>query len=94
MALFLRRNQFVGEDYSVIYRDGDGAEHDDDVGRIFLKSAGHPEGLPWFWAVEFFQRQGRTPPHQGVVANRESAMAAFKRCWESADIPIRKSPPW
>jgi hypothetical protein len=30
-------------------RDSAGTEHD--IGRIFLKSAGHPEGLPWFWAV-------------------------------------------
>ena len=64
MALFLRRNEFEGEDFSVIYRDADGTEHD--IGRIFKRMAGQPQETPWFWAVEFHQREGRTPPHQGV----------------------------
>ena len=51
-----------------------------------------PKATPWFWAMEFHQLEGRIPPHQGVAADRESAMAAFKRCWESADIPIRRPP--
>ena len=51
MPLFLRRNEFEGEDYSVIQRDADGTEHD--IGRIF------------------------NAPHQGVTADRESALAAF-----------------
>ena len=76
MALFLRRNEFSGEDYSVIHRDADGTEYD--IGRIFHRMAGQPPETPWFWAVEFHQRQGRTPPHQGVTTDRESAMAALQ----------------
>ena len=90
MALFLRRNGFAGEDYTVFSRDADGTEHD--IGRIFRRMAGQPWRTPWFWAVEFHQRDGRTPPHQGVAVDRESAMAAFKRCWDNADIPTRKPP--
>lgn len=75
MALVLRRNEFQGEDFTVIHRAADGAEHD--IG-IFLKSAGHPEGLPWFWAVEFFQREGRTPPHQGVVPDRDCCETGWR----------------
>ena len=90
MALSLRRNKFQGEDYSVTYRDADETERD--IGRIFKSYAGQSPETPWFWAVEFHRRKGRTPPHQGIVADRVSAMAAFKRCWESADIPIRKPP--
>ncbi len=59
---------------------------------IFKRLAGQPPETPWLWEVEFHQREGRTPPHQGITTDRESAMAAFKRCWESADIPVRKPP--
>ena len=38
MALFLRRNEFEGEDYTVVHRDPDGSEHD--IGHIFLRHAG------------------------------------------------------
>jgi hypothetical protein len=88
MALSLRPSNSEPDDYSVIHRDGS----EWPVGRIFKSYAGQPKETPWFWAVEFHQRKGRTPPYQGVTADRETAMAAFKRCWESADIPVRKPP--
>ena len=49
MALLLRRNEFEGEDYSVIHRDADGTECD--MGRIFHRMAGQPPETPWFWAI-------------------------------------------
>lgn len=80
MSLWLKRNGFSGEDYSVVCRDGD---QEKDVGRIYWAESGVPAETPWFWGVDFFERWCRVPPHQGFAESREAAMAALKRCWES-----------
>ena len=84
----MRRSDSDKPDYSVRYRADDGRELY--VGRIF-KSHGIKD-LPWMWTVEFHQRKGRAEPHQGHVLTEEEAKAAWKRCWESADVPIRWPP--
>ena len=88
MPLFLRRSDSDMPDYSVMYRADDGRELH--VGRIFKPDA--IKGLPWMWTVEFHQRKGRAEPHQGHVLTEDEAKAAWKRCWESADVPIRWPP--
>jgi len=35
------------------------------------------------WTVEFHQRKGRAAPHQGDAPDLDTAMAAFRRCWDS-----------
>jgi hypothetical protein len=80
----------VGPDYTVRWREPDGRELS--VGRIFRASAGVPEATPWFWSVDFDQRPGRAEPHEGHAATEEDARASWKRCWESADVPIRWPP--
>ena len=42
--------------------------------------------------MDFRQRKGRSEPHQGHVQTEDEAKAAWKRCWESADVPINWSP--
>ncbi len=74
--------------YSVMYCADDG--HELYVGRIFKLDA--IEGLPWMWTVDFHQRKGRAEPHEGHVQTEDEAKAAWKRCWESADVPIRWPP--
>ena len=44
MALLLRRNEFEGEDYSVIHRDAGGTEYD--IGRSHHLP---PHGRPAIW---------------------------------------------
>ena len=51
------------------------------VGRIFRADVGHAEETPWMWMIEFHRCRG-AGPHQGLVASREEAMAAFKASWE------------
>jgi hypothetical protein len=63
------------------------------VGRIFLATkTGLIEQPPWMWSVQWFQRRGRAEPHQGRADTFEAALAAFKRCWTSADLPTRRQP--
>jgi hypothetical protein len=91
--LFIRPNEFnepARPDYSVIYRETDGRELT--VGRIFLGRAGFPAGKPWNWAVQFHQCDGRDEPHDGYAATEQEAKFAWKRCWESADVPINWPP--
>jgi hypothetical protein len=90
-SIVLRPNEeFTQPDYSVIYKDPDGRELH--VGRIF-KNHGLVGGVrPWFWSVEFHQRNGRTPPHDGQVETLEEAKAAWRKCWDSADTPIHWPP--
>ena len=49
-------------DYTITFTAKDGRKVM--VGRIFSAVAA-PVETPWFWTVEFHQRAGRTPPHQG-----------------------------
>ena len=77
-------------DYTITYIAADGRKTV--VGRIFSAQAGTPAGTPWFWTVEFHQRAGRTPPHQGYVADFDAAQSAWRRCWGSADVPIKWPP--
>jgi hypothetical protein len=44
-------------------------------------------GRRWFWGVDFFHRQGRAEPHQGQVDTLDEAKAAWRKCWDSADVP-------
>ena len=90
MPLFIRPNEFTQPDYTVIYRADD--DRQINVGRIFRAGAGVPKETPWVWSVEFHQRTGRAEPHQGNAATEAEAKAAWRRCWNSADVPIRWPP--
>jgi hypothetical protein len=88
--LTIAPNEFTQPDYSVFYTAPDGRKLE--VGRIFRASAGASHETPWFWSVVFQQRDGRAAPHQGYVADFQTAKASWKRCWESADVPIEWPP--
>ena len=89
--IFLRPNGLGSpDDYSEWYRHGDGRELS--VGRIFLNNALVGGQTPWFWSVEFHQRRWRAEPHQGQADDLESAKAAWRKCWDSADTPIHWPP--
>jgi hypothetical protein len=90
MTLTIAPNEFTQPDFEVFYTAPDGRKLS--VGRIFHASAGTAKETPWFWSVEFHQRDKRTPPYQGYVADFETAKAAWKHCWESADVPIEWPP--
>ena len=91
MTLSIRPNGFIQPDFSVIWREPDGREMS--VGRIFFSAnTGGVPRPPWMWTVEYMQRKGRAEPHQDFADDREAAMAAFKACWESADVPIHWPP--
>ena len=83
-------NDFPQPDYTVRFKADDGRQIN--VGRIFRASAGVPMETPWVWTVEFHQRKGRTAPHDGHAPNLDAAKAAWKRCWESADVPVSWGP--
>jgi hypothetical protein len=91
MPLTIAPNEFTQPDYTIWYTDKDDRRLP--VGRIFRARAGAPEEALWFWSVEIGQRAGRTPPHQGYAADEETASRAWKRCWQSADVPINWPPP-
>jgi hypothetical protein len=90
MTLSYRVNNFTQPDYSIVWR-ADGREFI--VGRIFKANADVPRETRWVWSVEFHQRAGRTEPHQGHCATEDEAKAAWKRCWQSADVPVKWPPP-
>ena len=71
----------------MIYKDPDGRELT--VGRIFRNHGLAGGERPWF---DFFQRQGRAEPRQGQVDTLEEAKAAWRKCWDSADVPINWPP--
>jgi hypothetical protein len=87
MPTTLRRSTLSrDEDYTLIWKEADGRELS--VGRIFHAIAGVDPETPWFWGVEFHQAQGRSKPWYGYAADFEVAKEAWKRCWESAEVPI------
>jgi hypothetical protein len=91
MAIVLRRNQFTQPDYDVVYTHGDGRELG--VGRIFRTNTATANGAErWVWTVEFHQRKGRKEPHQGNALTLEEAKIAWRRCWDSAAVPIAWPP--
>ena len=90
MTLTVAPNEFAQWDVTIWYTDNDGRELP--LGRIFRATAGAPQEALWFWSVEIPQRNGRTPPHQGYAADLETAARAWKRCWKSADVPIKWPP--
>ena len=90
MPIFLRANEFSQPDYSVIYRHDGGRELH--VGRIFKDHGFVDGGGAWFWSVEFHQAQGRASPWYGRAETLEEAKAAWRKCWDSADVPIRWPP--
>jgi hypothetical protein len=89
MPLSIVPNKFTQPDFTVFYTAPDGRKLN--VGRIF-RAAAAPKETPWFWSVESHQRYYRVPPHQGHCEDFESAKAAWKRCWESGDVPIQWPP--
>ena len=89
MTLSIVPNKFTQPDFTVFYTAPDGRKLP--VGRIF-KATAAPQETPWFWSVEFHQRANRVAPHQGQCEDLETAKAALKRCWESADVPIKWPP--
>ena len=89
MTLSIVPNKFTQPDFTVFYTAPDGRKLP--VGRIF-KATAAPQETPWFWSVEFHQRDYRVAPHQGQCEDLEAAKVAWKRCWESADVPIQWPP--
>ena len=90
-TIVLRPNGFSQPDYDVIHKDPDGRERS--VGRIFHGTSGTVGGAtPWFWTVEHHQRRRRAAPHQGRCDTLDEAKAAWRRCWDSADVPIHWPP--
>jgi hypothetical protein len=59
-----------------------------DLGSIFRASAGVPKDRPRVWSVEFHQRKSCPARHDGNAADFGEAKAVWKRCRESADVPI------
>jgi hypothetical protein len=88
MPLTIERNEFKQPDFTIWYTAND--ERRLAVGRIF-RASGEPDVL-WFWSVEIDQRAGRTPPHEGYEVDELAAMRAWKRCWQSADVPVNWPP--
>ena len=86
MTLTIAANEFTQPDFTVFYTAPDGRKLE--VGRIFRASAGTAKETPWCGSVVFHQRGKRIAPHQ-YVADFETAKAAWKRCWESAEAPIQ-----
>ena len=42
--------------------------------------------------MQFQQCDGRAAPHDGYAASEEEAKAAWKRCWDSGNLPINWPP--
>jgi len=72
--LTISPNENTQPDFTVFYSAPDGRKRE--VGRIFRASAGTARETPWFWSVEFHQRDHRAPPYQGYVADLETAKAS------------------
>ena len=91
--LVLKVGQTIhGPDYSVMFKAPEGRELH--VGRIFYGPTARAgtDGEPWFWSVEFHQRRGRTEPHQGICEGEALAKEQWRKCWDSADVPINWPP--
>ena len=91
MTIVLRAHD-RSDDYSVIWKEPDRECY---VGRIFHDPngvSGNDGKREWFWTVDFSQRKGRTEPHQGRADSVEEAKAAWRRCWDSAAVPINWPP--
>jgi hypothetical protein len=89
MTLSIAPDKFTQPDFTVFYTAPDGRKLV--VGRIF-KATAAPQETPWFWSVDFHQRDNRVAPHQGHCEDLETAKAAWKRCWESAAVPFKLPP--
>ena len=89
MTLSIAPNGNTQPDFTVFYTAPDGRKLK--VGRIFCATAA-PKETPWVWSVDLHQRGNRVAPHQGHCEDFESAKAAWKRYWESADVPIHWPP--
>lgn len=77
-------------DFSVVWKEPGRERH---VGRILYTENATAKGVGvWFWTVEFHQRGGREEPHQGNADSKEAAKAAWRRCWDSADVPVKWPP--
>ena len=84
-------NEFTQPDYSIVYKDPDGRALG--VSRIYRDTSGTVGGAtPWFWTMEHHQRQGRAEPHQGRCDSLDEAKAAWRRCRDSADMPLHWPP--
>jgi hypothetical protein len=90
-VILLRANSFHTDkhpDYAVVWKEADGRERK--VGRISHDPNGIAwGGLQWFWGVDFQQWQGRPQPYSGRAADLKEAEMKWRRCWDSADVPIR-----
>src|SRR4051794_12463948 len=89
-AIVQRPNDFSQPDYDVVYKDPDGRERI--VGRTFRNHGLAGGARTWFWGVEFHQALGRANPWYGQVETVEEARAAWRICWDSADVPINWPP--
>ena len=90
-TIVLRPNEFTQPDYSIVYKDPDGRALE--IGRIYRDTTGTVNrATPWFWMVEHHQRRGRAGPHQGRCDSLDEAKAAWRKCWDSADVPINWPP--
>lgn len=90
-GLFYKPSDIGENHFAVIWHEGDGRSHT--AGHIYYsRSTGMTGRPPWFWSIDWFQRAGRAEPYQGHAETFEEALAAHKRCWNSADVPFRWPP--
>jgi hypothetical protein len=90
MSLIIEPSEFSQPDFAVTWREADGRAVR--VGRISRANAGAPDGTPWVWTIDLFQRAGRAEPHQGHAASEDEARAKWQEHWDSADVPVRWPP--
>jgi hypothetical protein len=82
-SLFLRHSGLGNpQDYAVFYRHDDGRELG--VGRIFYNNPIVGGERPWFWGIQFFQREGRAGPHQ----DRSTRLRKPKPLGASVGVPL------
>lgn len=56
------------------------------VGRVFdrVPLAWAPPNATWAWTIHHPHELRRTKPCHGDAPTREAALAAFRRCWDTA----------
>ena len=88
-TIVLRPNEFSQPDYSVIYKDPD--ERELTVRRIFHTTIAGNTPV-WFGRWSFTSARAEPHPHQGPASTLNEAKAAWRKCWDSADVPIHWPP--
>jgi hypothetical protein len=91
-ALILKRNEFSGEDYDVLWKGNA-------VGRVFHQNPGLM-GPPWKWHILFWTADNvMVSGNGGSCDTRDEAMAAVRKAWDAlpyrpGSITGKKPPNW